>query len=324
MFKEIIHYCCGKYPEFYGGLARYDYQVKLAFPNRKFFLSPYQKIKMLTYLKKCEKPIVITDNHLSIDIPNEYPVILVHHGCAKTTATRNPDWAEPWKSLCCDGQNKMLDYRDPKKTIIISISQSCTDDFTKYYGDKYKKFKRIDLLHPSELNESVFRKNFNRLPIILGNWTHVKKGKKSIINIVKSTRWAIFQQLNVRCKNGDINDFNKRKQDIYCNCDMFLQLSTSEGNSYATLDALMCGLVVISSNVGLFYKDVPEDCFVKLDWKKMNNINYVKEKIKYGWDNRESISKKAREWYMKNCRLVDWKNKMHKLVEDFYKEQYLE
>ena len=59
--------------------------------------------------------------------------------------------------------------------------------------------------------------------------------------------------------NGDIEKFNNDKQQIYCNSDIFLQLSNSEGNSYATLDALLCGLVVISSNVGLFYKDVPED-----------------------------------------------------------------
>ena len=58
-----------------------------------------------------------------------------------------------------------------------------------------------------------------------------------------------------------------------------MQLSNSEGNSYATLDALLCGLVVISSNVGLFYKDVPEDCFVKLDWKRLNDIPYLIEKI---------------------------------------------
>ena len=58
----------------------------------------------------------------------------------------------------------------------------------------------------------------------------------------------------------------KRKQNIYLQSDIFLQISNSEGNSYATLDALICGLPIVSSNVGLFYKDVPEDCFVKLEW----------------------------------------------------------
>lgn len=325
MQNQIIHYCCGSYEQgYHGGVARYDYQIKLAFPHRRFFQGPNQKNKMLEFLQKCDKPIVITDNHLSMDIPNKYPLILVHHGCAKTTADRNPTWGEPWKSLCCNGQDKMLSFRDPKKTIIISISQSCTDDFTKYYGDKYTKFKRYDILHPSELNEKMYKKRFNKSPIILGNWGHIKKGKKEIPELIKTLNNITFNQLNVKIKNGDISRFNKEKQIIYCISDMFLQLSTSEGNSYATLDALLCGLVVISSNVGLFYKDVPENCFVKIDWKKLNNIPYLINKIKYAWDNKEKLSKNSREWYMKNYRFIDWKIKMHKLVKDFYNEQYSE
>ena len=67
---------------------------------------------------------------------------------------------------------------------------------------------------------------------------------------------------------------------------MFLQISLCEGNSYATLDALICGLVIIASDVGAFYKDVPENCFVKLDWRRNNDINYVQSKIDYAWENR--------------------------------------
>ena len=34
---NIIHYCCGSYEGGnYGGVARYDYHIKLIFPNRKF------------------------------------------------------------------------------------------------------------------------------------------------------------------------------------------------------------------------------------------------------------------------------------------------
>lgn len=324
MQKQIIHYCCGSYEQgLYGGVARYDYQIKLAFPNRRFFQGPHQKNQMLEYLEKCNQPIVITDNHLSMDIPNKYPLILVHHGCAKTTALRNPTWAEPWKSLCCNGQNKMLSYRDPKKTIIVSISQSCTDDFTTYYGDKYTQFKRYDILHSSELNENMYKKKYHITPIILGNWGHIKKGQKEIQQLIKKMTHVQFKQLNVKIKNGDINRFNFEKQVIYCTSDMFLQLSTSEGNSYATLDALLCGLVVISSDVGLFYKDVPENCFVKLDWKKLNDVSYLTEKINYAWENKEILTKNAREWYMKNYRFCDWKIKMHTLVKDFYNEQYI-
>ena len=68
----------------------------------------------------------------------------------------------------------------------------------------------------------------------------------------------------------------------------------------------MCGIPVISSNVGLFYKDIPEDCFVKLDWERNNDLIYVEEKIKYAWDNKVEIGKKGREWVLKHCNMKDW------------------
>ena len=123
-----------------------------------------------------------------------------------------------------------------------------------------------------------------------------------------------FNQLRVGIDRRGIDNFNQRKQDIYLNNDIFLQLSNSEGNSYASLDALICGLVVVSSDVGLFYKDVPEDCFVKLDWRKNGDVEYVESKLRYAWEHREELARKGREWYMNNCRFVDWKKKMYEVV----------
>ena len=282
-YTDIISYCCGAYERGnFGGVARYDYTLSLIFKNRKFFEGPREKDMMIKYLNNCENPIIITDNQLACDIPNLYDILLVHHGCAITTASRNPDWEEPWKSLCLNGQNKMLDYRNREKTIIISISQSCTEDFQKYYGEKYNKFKREDILHVSELDENRFKKTFNTSPIVLGNWGHVKKGSKLIPLLKNNLRNFKFQQLNVQLNGNNYKDFNKRKQDIYLNSDIFLQISNSEGNSYATLDALLCGLVIVASDVGLFYKNVPEDCFVKMDWRKNSDLGYVQNCLEKG------------------------------------------
>ena len=307
----IVHYCCGSYESGdHGGVARYDHQIKLAFPERVFFQGPQQKNQMNEFIKSCHRPLVITDNHLSLDIPNEYKVLLVHHGCAKTTAIHNPTWEEPWKSLCCDGQDKMLKYRNPETTEIISISQSCTDDFTKYYGDVYTKFRRHDILHPSELDEAVYKKEFTNVdrPVILGNWGHVKKGRDIIGKLKDQLDMYVFQQLKVSIQEG-----NDVKQSIYCKADMFLQLSTSEGNSYATLDALICGLPVISTNVGLFENNVPHDCFVCIDKHKLSDTEYIKDRISYAWEHREQLSTRARKWYMNNCRFTDWVVKMQHL-----------
>ena len=98
------------------------------------------------------------------------------------------------------------------------------------------------------------------------------------------------------------------------NADIFLQISNSEGNSYATLDALICGIPLVSSNVGLFYGDVPEDCYVKLEWEQNGDPKYVQQKLEYAWKHRERLSKNARNWYMKNCRFIQWKIIMQKLI----------
>lgn len=324
-YTDIISYCCGSYDTLeVGGVARYDYQLKLIFPNRVFFRGPEKKNKMLRYLSKCKKPLIITDNHLSLDIPNRYDILLVHHGCALTTANRNPDWGEPWKSLCVNGQEKMLKYRDPKTTRIVSISKACTDDFTRYFGKEYTRFERHDILHPSELDESRFVKKFNKKPVILGNWGHVKKGKNILPLLKENLKEFQFEQLKVGLDKRGVDDFNRRKQDIYLSSDIFLQISNSEGNSYATLDAMLCGLVIVASDVGLFYGDVPEDCFVKMDWRRNGDWKYVRKCIENAWENKEKLSRNCREWYLNTCSFKIWKNLMVNIVKmsEYYGVEY--
>lgn len=323
---NLISYCNGSWPSI-GGVARYDTQLKLIFPNRIFFKGPQEKDKMLNYLKNCDKPIIITDNHLACDVPNEYPILLVHHGCALTTAERNPDWDSYWRDLCCNGQKQMLSYRNTHNTWIISTAESCTYDFNRFYPDLYPKFKRIDLIHTSELNENNFKKSFNDKPVILGNWNHAKKGKHLLPKLKELLSEFEFVQLKVIPENSEtLESFNKRKQDIYLNSDMYLMISNSEAGPYTSIDAMNSGLVNISTNIGIFEFDVDKDAYVELKWEKCYGENidyeYLCNKIRYAWDNKKELSRKGREWYMKNCRFNDWKIKMKKVVNDFYNHIY--
>jgi len=321
---QIIVYFCGSYfKNSQGGVARCDYHLSLLFPKRKVFIGPKEKKQMLEYIQTCSYPIVFTDNHLSCDIPINIPTLVFHHGCALTTAERSPTWKEPWKTLCTEGQKKMLFYRQPSNTYMLSTSLACSHDFTNYFGKTYTQFKKYELLNPCDLDESRYKTHFNETsPIVLGNWNDHKKGSEYISAIQQSMPNFTFKQLQVHLR-GSIDTFNKDKQDIYINSDIFLQLSVSEGNSYATLDAVMNGLVVIATDVGLFFKDVPDDCFVKLDWRRCGDIPYIKERIEYGWNNREQLSKNIRKWYMGHCRMCDWKKQVKQIVKDMYTEQYL-
>ena len=307
----IFHYCCGSYDiGDFGGVARYDYHISLLYPHRIFIRGPHEKEKIIHLLKNVDNPLVITDNHLSCDIPNEYNTILVHHGSALTHAEREPQWSPYWKNLCCNGQRNMLQYRNPKTTKIISISNFCYDEFLKYFPIEYPNFENKLVLHTSELNESLYKQSFNKVPKIIGNFSGFLKGEHIYNNLKKSTNEFIFSKLNIKFDKKiykNYNEYNKAKQEIYLNNDIFLQLSLCEGNSYATLDSFLCGNVVVATDVGLTYKDVPDDCYVKLDYTKINDISYILQKLKYAWENKEQLSKNARQFYLKQCSFNNWK-----------------
>ena len=68
---------------------------------------------MLEYLKNNPNALVITDNHLACDIPNEYKIILVHHGVGtKHTLKENQ---------LGTSTGKIIVVRDKKKCYIIEI-----------------------------------------------------------------------------------------------------------------------------------------------------------------------------------------------------------
>lgn len=72
--------------------------------------------------------------------------------------------------------------------------------------------------------------------------------------------------------------------------------------------------------------DVSKNAQVELNWEKCYgdkiDYQYICDKIRYAWANKEELSKNGREWYMKNCRFIDWKKKMINTVNDFYKNNY--
>ena len=315
--RPLVHYCCGTYSMGdFGGVACYDSQLLKVFPHRVFFQGSHQINNMDRFLERYEHldPIVITDNHLACDVSNKWETFLVHHGVALTHAIREPTWDPYWRNLCCSGQDRMLYYRNTKNTKIISTSKFCTDEFTKHYGEEYKKFTRIDIPHSSELDENKRKEKWNDKPVVLGNWSTNNKGREVVRSLQLEQADIIFQNLDVKYQ-GNIEEFLKNKQKQYLNSDIFLQLSLSEGNSFATLDALMMGMPIVATNVGLFYKDVPEECFVKIEWQNFNNKDYILERILYAWQNKESLSSAARSWYMKNYNSSYWDERMRETIE---------
>ena len=85
---------------------------------------------------------------------------------------------------------------------------------------------------------------------------------------------------------------------------------------------IICGIPLVSTSTGFRHKDIPEDCYVKIELDKVNDIEYLCEKIFEAYDNKKILTKKAREWYDCNCRFDDWEIKMKDFIERFYGEMY--
>jgi hypothetical protein len=328
----IISYCSAKYPENFGGVPRFDHHLSLVFPNRVWF-GPHQKREMLIFLQTMYNNrlpvLVITDNQYACDIPNEIPIVLVHHGVAAVNAERNPDWDPEVKKICLDGQNQMLQHRKPENTLILSISHYCTDHFTRLYGDQYTAFgKREMLWHTSELNPYTFRTSLStptqrERPIVLGNWGSPTKGARVISALQQFLPQFEFRQLKTT-PTQNIEEHNREKAEIYRNADIFLQLSNAEGYGYATLDAFNQNLLVCGTNVGLLY-DIQmnhqmhgdQKVAAIFDWEKRDDIVFVAQQIKDLWDRRDEYFGNSRKWFLKNANLDDWKIKFKKIVAAF-------
>lgn len=319
---QMIHYCCGSYDTGdFGGVARYDYHLKRVYPRRRFFKGPEQRALLLCYAEKCRdlgrEVVIITDNHLACDIPNHFKVFIVHHGCARKTAERNPAWDPYWKQLCVGGQDKMLTVRDPGTTEIISVSREVREDFSSYYGSTYASFRNHLIYHTSDFDETKVKSydnnDYNKKNIqILGNFG----GKKGDVNVLKRSdllKNYTFNQLEIHGSSfRNVAEFNRAKQGIYLKNDIFLQISNSEGFSYAALDAAACGMTVASTPVGIF-REVPEDCYVKIDIDKRYDMAHVTEKLSIAWSNNAILGANLKKWYQNNCTFEYWKNRMIKI-----------
>lgn len=324
----LVHYCCSKYPNSFGGVARFDYHVSLAYPRRIWFQGPNEKQKLLNYIATNNNKtnlIILVDNHLACDIPNELPVIVFHHGCCRRTLDNTPELKkDPYYSMLLNNQDNITKYRKPKNTLMLSCSQCSIDDFSHYYGESYRQFPIKLLLHSSELEYDGLIKTTNTKPVILGNWNHPKKGGELIDKLKNELKNEFeFQTLSTTPTN-DICKHNNQIKNIYHNADIFLQLSRSEGNAYATIDGFNQNLLIAGTNTGLLYdlQKQNEDVGVIFDISHMDNTKYVADQIRLLWNKREHYHNKSRKWFETNCNFYEWIKKFRSIVDQYYQLMY--
>lgn len=315
----MIHYCTSSYEiRDFGNVGRYDHHLKTVFKNRRYFKAPDQKGMMLQYsdhLKNLGKCVTfVTDNHMACDIPNDYKVFVVHHGCARKTAENDPSWDKQWREFCISGQDRLIEHRDPNTTEMISLSREIQQDFKRFYGTEYDKFRNHLIYNTSDFDEKKVKiyspiNERRTIQVLVG-------GKKGDVNKLKrsdmSSQYS-FNELEVFGQTfRNVQIYNEVKQNVYLTNDVFIQILNDEVSSYDALDAAICGLVVISTPVGIF-SEVPDDCFVKIDVQKRYDMDHVKDALAIAWSNRIVLSKNLKSWYQDNYSFKHWENRMVKI-----------
>ena len=320
--QNIIHYCCGNYQTGdFGAVARFDHCLKCNFPNVIMYQGPQQKSEFLSFISQCQKPpIIFTDNHLACDIPNEFNTIVVNHGCAQRTNENLENWDSYWKDLCLNGQMKMLEHRKVETTIMLPVCTSIREDFRRYHNLEYDKFKNERVLHYSFFDEKKVKKyktGTNLKTRILGKFSGTTS---EIVNDLMDSELAdkyYFQQLN---SDGrffkTVADYILAQQKTYLQCDMYLQLSNHDNSVYEVLDAAVCGIVILSTNIGAC-SDMPGDCYVRVEHHKARDKDYMAGRIEYGLANKMTLTENARRWVSEKHSKKIWKSEILKAMSVF-------
>ena len=89
-------------------------------------------------------------------------------------------------------------------------------------------------------------------------------------------------------------------------------VSYHEGNAYAVMDAIACGLPVLSTTSGLFDGDYDERLGEVIPWKERGNANLINEKLQKIYDNYDKYDPIG--WMQDTIPFDKWKNQWQEFV----------
>jgi hypothetical protein len=249
----------------WSGVCRFDQMLHRAFPGIISITRPPTD-SMITFsdgrpVEIEPGDVVITDNHLSLDLPDRAVVVVVHHGCAATHYERDMAWRRSGNREMVLQQKAMLSRHGRRW---VGPSSWVLDEFSRWNPDWMRGMYMI----PHWVDPIAPRPKPGK-PIVIGDWRDNNKGA------------LIWQRLAVACPELEFrpldfkDDAGRRRQ--YGEASLYLCLSLSEGGSYAMCDAEAAGLPIVTTDVGN-YREF-SDCF-EFGWQHRGNIDLVADAIR--------------------------------------------
>lgn len=181
--------------------------------------------------------VCITDNHLSLLVPDFVRTLVVHHGCAPTHYERDPGWRSEKTSQMCADQLRM--FGRPNR-VFVSPSTWVLQQFLRHAGPQ----TWASVILPHAVGPGAEEKSIaihKTRPVVLGDWRDHNKGAGVWQTL--AARLPIYEFRRLDCPPG-------KQWEHYETADLYLCLSLSEGAPYAVADAEARGLPIVTTDVG--------------------------------------------------------------------------
>jgi hypothetical protein len=226
--------------------------------------------------------VLILTNQDAIRVDPEYAIIAVMHGSAQERFNRA---GEPWFGAVAPAQ---VEAAKRPKTFWVSCSDVCAHECYQHMGIQAERIifggLDTDLFFPSERQ----RKRDTARPVVLHHCVDACKGAGAIHGLIALA--------------GDEFDFrllNAAPEEVPAamrTADMFLCLSVSEGCPYVVSEALASGLVVVTTDVGLYWRDYgPPGCRIR--WQDRSDVKLVANAVREAWKARHTLN--GRNWALR-------------------------
>lgn len=213
----------------WSGVPRFDAMLRRVFPDLR-------SVVPLSAPAFTAEDVVITDNHLSMLVPDATPTVVVHHGCAQTHYERVASWRTVHTAALCRQQQMM--FLRPNRTY-VAPSQWVSEEFARHYG--LPPGYAIVLPHWVPVIDRQAKVS-PRLSV-LGDWRDENKGR----DLYGAVAVALGREMDIRPLVCDSDD---ERIAAYRQATHYLCLSASEGGAYAVADAEAAGLTLVSTDVG--------------------------------------------------------------------------
>jgi glycosyltransferase involved in cell wall biosynthesis len=216
------------------GVPRFSQHFQEAFPQVVNI-----KIADLATIKWAPGDVVVTDNHMSVRVPQRVQTIVVHHGCAPYHYEVEPEWRSPGTEQMAIAQRFMLHL--PNR-IFVAPSSWVAEVFKRYAPHGYDP---LVLPHWVPLIKSDVTLEGRPFKTVIGDWRNHNKGS----DVWEKVNTRMGDQDNVILRQLDFST-EKEKREIYLKADAYLCLSLSEGAPYSVADAEAAGLPIATTEVG--------------------------------------------------------------------------